>query len=167
MNAAAIQPTTPKDETMSTPDAPKTHCVKADQVLEVAEMLLDLLDEENEALTHHDDAKVVQLADRKDGLARLYADHMNSIARAPSLLDDISDEQREDLKGVAEDLKEAGELNIRLLKGEMEANRRLMRAIVDAVKEKHAETSIYARDGSIEDGLSKGLNSALTFNKEL
>ena len=164
-NPADIDEAQAKAEQSAEADAPEGSD-KADQILDAIDLLLDLIDEENEALEAHDDKTVIALQDRKEKLSRLYEGHMRAVAQNPSLLNGITEEQRDDLKEAAAELREAAEDNRRLLHAEMEANNRLLRAIVNAVKDKHQETAVYARSGDMEDGITASTDNALAFNKE-
>lgn len=180
MNAATpIDTETPEDKLSTPKEAPAKDIKeamdeaeevkssqKADQIIEVATLLLDLLDKENEALRAHDDDVVTGMVDMKDNLTRLYADHLDTVAQNPLLLEDITEEQQGALRELNDELNVAVALNARLLQAEMEAGKRLITAIVDAAKDQASVNATYSRNGALDQGPKKGERSSLTFSKD-
>lgn len=128
--------------------------------------LCELLEYENEALAAHDTTAVRELAENKAALARIYEQAVAPMADEPELVDTLEPEQKEELMGLGNRLKELVEENARRLKAEMEAYQMLMDAVVNAVKTTKTGTVTYGRAGVVEGHAANETNS-LSFNQTL
>ena len=157
-------------ETETLPDAEggdEAYSDMTDQIIDSGTLLLDLLEEENEALRAHDAATVRQLTPRKERVIRLYADRMAAVAQTPALLDDLDETRRAYLKLLAAKIAEAVEENQRRLQAEIDAGKRLLEKVVSAVKEYKGKNGTYSRDAAMNEGPGQGRDTALALNKEL
>ncbi|MBF0560968.1 MAG: hypothetical protein HQL37_02910 [Alphaproteobacteria bacterium] len=144
---------------------PKSPPRDAEMAFEATKLLSALLAEENAALQVHNITKVAALSDRKETLVHLYNDQMEAIAANPSVLAAVPPERKTVMKAVAEELRERIGLNARLLKGNLEAARRVMKIIVEATREEQAKASPYGPRGAINKNRKTGQPYAMAFNK--
>lgn len=112
--------------------------------------LCELLQVENDAITAHDSATVRDLAENKAALARLYEQSVRPMADDPTLVEALTEEQRDELKALGTQLAQLVSDNVRLLRAEMECCDRLMEALVGAVKSQAASSVSYSRTGAFE-----------------
>ncbi|MBF0093227.1 MAG: hypothetical protein HQL33_00410 [Alphaproteobacteria bacterium] len=139
-----------------------------EMLFEAAKLLADHLDAENAALKKLDFAKVRELAERKESLTRLYADHMKAIAANREVLNGLAPERRLALKKLGLRLDASAGTNGRLLKANVDASRRLVQTIIEAVKEtKTGATSTYSDAGRMVGDPGKGHETALTFDQDI
>ena len=106
----------------------------ARELLVVANELTTVIAAENAALKAQDYAKVDLLYDRKDGLARVYEQHIQSLNINRGMLKELPAVEQEKLKVAAEKLKAVGDENIRLLRGYIKATETMVDAVADAVR---------------------------------
>lgn len=140
---------------------------KLDQVREVVTLLNDVVKAENAALKGNDIDAVRDLAERKERLARLYNDHVQAIAAAPRIVADMDADARAGLKALAEDLEKNMGTNARLLKANLDAANRLMKIVVEAVKEHRANIAGYSAGGGKTPEDKKGHGTALAYDKDV
>ena len=162
-------PTTPpkKPEIVVKAKEPPKPSVARD-LTEVVIRLSEVLARENEALSNHRIEILKELQDDKIALARLYEQHMQAIAKNPMILDECDQAEVAHLKEEARKMEANLETNGIRLKASWEANQRLVKAIVDAMREKAAETSVYSRAGQVITGGKKGNQIVpLSYNKTL
>lgn len=137
-----------------------------DDIVWACTHLCDLIEYENEALAAHDTAAVRELAENKAALARIYEQAVAPMADDPHLVDTLEPEQKEELMGLGNRLKDLVEENARRIKAEMEAYQMLMDAVVHAVKTTKTNTVTYGRAGTVEGHGASEINS-LNFNQTL
>lgn len=137
-----------------------------DDIVWACTHLCELLEYENEALAVHDAATVRELAENKAALARIYEQAVAPMADEPHLLDALEPEQKDELTGLGNRLKDLVEENARRLKAEMDAYQMLMDAVVHAVKNSKTNTVTYGRAGHFE-GHANGETNSLSFNQTL
>jgi hypothetical protein len=137
-----------------------------DDIVWACTHLCDLLEYENEALAAHDAATVRELAENKSALARIYEQAVAPMADEPHLVETLEPEQKEELLGLGNRLKDLVEENARRIKAEMEAYQMLMDAVVNAVKTTKVNNVTYGRAGSFE-GHNTGEANSLSFNRTL
>ena len=128
--------------------------------------LCELLEFENEALSHHDARTVRALADNKSALARIYETAIAPLADDPQLAVPLEPEVKEDLMALGIRLKALVEENARRLRAEIEATQMLMEAMVSAVKANSANTVRYGRAGTFQSAPA-GEKNSLAFNETL
>lgn len=141
---------------------------KTEQLVEVVELLGELLDVENAALTVHNFEKVRELAMRKEGLARLYAELMQGVAANPVCLTAGLDEERQaHLRTMAANLQSRVDTNRRLLQANVDACNRMLRAVVTAVKDKRTTNAVYGAQGHLDEGPGVGEGMAIAYNADI
>lgn len=134
---------------------------------DAAEALTHVLEEENLALREGRTGDVAALHEHKAHHGRVYRDRMAAISQNPALLDGLTDDKRKTLRGLAQRLQSLGDENDRLLKANMEAISRYLRAMVNAVKGLEREHATYAPSGDLKGLRHTTRPTALSFNQTL
>ena len=142
--------------------------MKFEGLYETLENLCIILDEENEALQNHNLQKVSENLETKQRLTKLYIEMVRSVASNPSNIINLDDDKRRLFKDIALNLDEKMKINKNLLKANMEANERVIKAIVNtAHKEMQKENHAYGANGSLGSAKKNGTETAFAFNKTL
>lgn len=138
-------------------------------VVEAAQHLCALLEQENMALQERRFVDIEPLQERKAALSRLYEQGMKQVARGGAeALKGLSPPLREQVLALAKRLDELVGVNGRLLKASIEANQRVLKAVVDATRKHQAGGTVYDREGVISSGRRKGMPSvAVSVNRTL
>ncbi|MQX35000.1 hypothetical protein [Roseospira navarrensis] len=145
----------------------RSNAVVAD-VMRASVALVDLLEEENEALRRHDLDTVKALADRKQKATRYYRERMLKIQKDPGEVTGLPEDEREVVRAMAQYLDAHLAENGRLLKSAKAAGERVMGLFVDAMKRVNAERAAgYAADGRISDSAHNPAGMSLSYNKNL
>ncbi|MEO5373822.1 MAG: hypothetical protein H7840_06020 [Alphaproteobacteria bacterium] len=140
---------------------------KIDQLFDAVNLLDEVLDQENAALKVHNIAKVRELAERKERLTRLYTDNVKAVTGAPDLLKAMEPERRERLKAFAVKLETNAAVNSRLLKANVDAANRLMKIVVEAVRERRSSNAGYSAVGALAADEMKGPGTAIAFDQDV
>ena len=99
----------------------------------IANRLIAQLELENDALRSHKMEVIHTLLDEKATLARVYENRFKVLAEKPELLDKAEPKLREQLKSLAEKVDRLVQDNGNLLNVTIEANRRVVDLIAEAV----------------------------------
>lgn len=103
-------------------------------LLAVANELTAVIAAENAALKGQDYETVNSLYDHKEGLARVYAQQIQSLNIDREVLKKLSLVEQGKLRMAGERLKAVGDENIRLLRGHIKATETMVDAVADAVR---------------------------------
>ena len=110
--------------------------------------LAELLTRENEALRERRPKEVAELLDDKTTLCKAYETRLRGLADEEEALAEVDPDLRERLRGLGEKVLELTEANARLLKIGMEANRRVVKSVAEAVKTSRPSANTYSANGS-------------------
>ncbi len=110
--------------------------------------LADLLTRENEALRGQRPKDVAALLADKTILCKAYETRFQGLANDDEALAEVDPNLRERLRGLGEKVMELTEENARLLKIGMEANRRVVKSVAEAVKTSRPSANTYSANGS-------------------
>jgi len=138
-----------------------------DDLIWVCTNLCELLEVENDALTHHDAQTVRELAANKVALSNLYERSMLPLADDPDSVEALEPEQKEELKALGGRLAQLVAANAMMLRAEMEACRRVLDAMVSAAKELATNTVAYGARGKFEIAQMGCERNALALNRML
>ncbi len=139
-----------------------------DGLIAVASRLVRLLETETALLRDMRPGAIRELQEEKMRLIRGYESMASEIRDDPARLEAISDAARQELRGAVNHFEQAAEDNARALAAAQDANERLLKAIVQAVTEKTADTKTYASDGGLrKQGRPDAHGISLTVNQEL
>ena len=120
---------------------------RVDDLIALSGRLADVLAQENDALRARKPAVVVSLLDHKLALCRAYENRCKLIDEAPTSLNGAGAEGRNRLKGLGETIHGLMEENAVLLRAAIEAHRRIMDVIGEAVRSSKAAANTYSRTG--------------------
>jgi len=138
-------------------------------LIEITERLAELLHKENNALRERRADEAVQYLDEKNELARIYESRVKGLPNNPDIMDEIPSELRERLRQIGEKVNLLVEENGRLLKITIDANRRVVELVAEAVKTQKQGTGIYSANGLADGGKrsSAPQNMAISVNQTL
>lgn len=119
-------------------------------LIAITSRLADVVERENDALSSHDRKGYDEILEEKATLGRIYETRIQAI-RQDSEGDraDIAPELRENLKTVGARLRALIDDNARLLKVAIEANRRVVDLIAEAVKASTPGPGVYGAKGTV------------------
>ncbi|MCF8481843.1 MAG: flagellar protein FlgN [Rhodospirillum sp.] len=165
----AIRRDRPKVPTPPMPkEIPGTVGPKITSLLFAMTELVLVLVEENDALDRHDTPHVRALMESKLLRTRYYQEQMLAVHANPRLLLDLDEEQREVMRAAAKILDTLARENGRKLKANIEATNRLMKAVVNAVRERElGRATTYSKGGAVEGDPTQAHRKAVTFNETL
>jgi hypothetical protein len=119
--------------------------------------LVELLKRENDALQNHKTSIVHDLLDEKTALSRVYETRFKSLAENPEVLQETDPDLRAQLQPLAEQVEELMGENAKLLRAVIEANRRVVDLIAEAVQNQQPNAGTY---GSNAAAASDGANAS-------
>ena len=123
----------------------------------IANRLVAQLEIENDALRSHKTELIHTLLDEKATLARVYESRFKVLAEKPELLDEAEPKLREQLKSLAEKVDRLIHDNGDLLNVTIEANRRVVDLIAEAVHAQQPNAGTYSSDAQAS---THGANAA-------
>lgn len=147
--------------------AEKLAPMKAKELMFAITELSELLRLESAHLRKHDVNAVRELAERKAALSRAYEEQMRTIQNNPELLQSLPEAERETLRSAAETLDKAMKDNAGVLQANMNASKRVLDAVINAVQNADAKHAGYGADGHLNIGPRRGKPRAVSFNEEL
>ncbi len=124
-------------------------------LISIAKRLGGLLETENMALREHRAADVKALLEEKTSLCRTYESRalaLDELSRTPDQFEDVDRDLIERLQEMSEKLQFLIEENSFLLKVSIEANKRVLDAVAEAIKENSAAAGIYTARGAVDPG---------------
>lgn len=127
------------------------------ELIAISNRLIDLLERENDALKHHRTEEIHTLLDEKATLARLYEIRFKSIAEKPDVLDGGDTTLRHNLSELACKVENLIQENGELLHIAIEANRRVVDLIAEAVQAQQPTAGTYSSDAQTS---TNGVNAA-------
>jgi uncharacterized protein (DUF885 family) len=128
---------------------PRKTSETADNLIRVTERLSSLMCHEVELLRGRRARDIRALQGDKESLSAVYQRLMQDLQSDPDLLEGLDDGRRTSLIRAARNLEEAASDNAIALHSALQANRQLMAAIAEAVKQHSTENAPYARNGRI------------------
>ena len=127
---------------------------KINDLIIITSRLADILERENTALKERNHQDIHRLLDEKVTIGRVYESRLLALQENPSILDEADNELKERLKVLGENVNELVEKNALLLKVAIEANRRVVDLIAEAVSEASPSAGTYSAKGS-KDALTQ------------
>ncbi len=131
--------------------------------------LTELLDKENGALKAGRTDEVSPLLKDKTALGRAYESRFRGLAEETVALKAVDASLRERLRGVAEKVEQRMRQNEALLRVALEAHRRVVQVIAEAVQASQPSAGTYSPAGTVSpaDRAARGPVAALTINQSL
>ncbi|MEK9753049.1 MAG: hypothetical protein VW338_07550 [Rhodospirillaceae bacterium] len=142
---------------------------RLNDLITVTGRLVELLKRENEALRAHKSSVVHELLDEKTALSRVYENRFKSLAEHPELLAETDQGLRDQLAELAGEVEGLMAENAKLLRAAIEANRRVVELIADAVRNQQPSAGTYSADAvTARDGANaSGRRVALSLDQTL
>ena len=142
---------------------------RVNDLIEITERLASLLKKENRALNDKDANEATRYLDEKGNLSRIYETRIKGLMDDPSILATAAPELREKLRDLGESVNVMIQENAHLLKITIEANRRVVAMVADAVKTQQPGPGTYSAKGTADknDVHSAPRNLALSLDQSL
>ena len=142
---------------------------RVNDLIEITERLASLLKKENRALNDKDANEATRYLDEKGNLSRIYETRIKGLMDDPSILATAAPELRKELRDLGESVNVMIQENARLLKITIEANRRVVAMVADAVKTQRPGPGTYSAKGTADknDVHSAPRNLALSLDQSL
>lgn len=138
-------------------------------LIEITERLEALLTKENRALSERDAKEATHYLDEKNSLSRIYESRIKGITDNPAALAEVDPELRNTLRERGEKVNLMIQENAQLLKITIEANRRVVEMVAEAVKSQQPGPGTYSAKGTSNkaDVHSAPRNLALSLDRSL
>ena len=139
---------------------------RINDLIDITSHLVDLLARENHALREKRPREVSALLEEKNNLTRAYEtriDGLSELVKNPEELDEVDSELRERLHGLGEKVNLMVDENARLLKVAIDANKRVVEAIAEAVKTSQPGPGTYSAKGAVGAVGANGSSQNVSF----
>jgi len=123
---------------------------RVNEIMVITERLATLLARENDALKNRRNSELTTLLDEKATLGRIYETRVQPLKDNPDFLKEVEPELRDKLKTMGLKIAKLMEENGRLLKVAIEANRRVIDMIAEAVRESAPSAGVYSAAGKTD-----------------
>ena len=120
---------------------------RVNDLIVITGRLADLLERENVALREKQNKELNEILDEKVTLGRVYESRIMGLTEDPEALDNVDKELLERLRGISEKINGLIEDNAKMLKIAIEANRRVVNLIAEAVKASVPSAGTYSPTG--------------------
>lgn len=142
---------------------------RLNDLITITGRLIELLERENNALATHQNQVIHELLDEKAALSRVYETRFKSLAEQPEILAETDHHLREMLVELAGQVEGLLDENAKLLHTAIEANRRTVDLIAEAVQNQQPSAGTYGADAATsEDGANaSGQRVALSLDQTL
>ncbi len=121
---------------------------RVNDLIVITNRLADLLARENEALVNRKYSEINEILDEKITLGRVYESRIMGLTDDPAALKEVDADLRDQLRGLGEKVNGLIEENAQLLKIGIEANRRVVNMIAEAVKASVPSAGTYSANGA-------------------
>ena len=142
---------------------------RVNDLIVITGRLADLLERENLALRNKQNQDLNDILDEKVTLGRVYETRIMGLAEDSEALGSVDSELLKRLRGIGEKVNGLIEENAELLNVAIEANRRVVNLIAEAVKASVPSAGTYSRTGATEtpDHRAAPKNVAITLDHTL
>jgi len=137
---------------------------RVNEIMVITERLAALLERENDALKNRRNEELTTLLDEKATLGRVYETRVQPMKDHPEFLEAVAPDLREKLKKMGLKIAKLMEENARLLKIAIEANRRVIDMIAEAVKESAPSAGVYSSAGKTDQPGQQGAAHSPAFS---
>lgn len=136
---------------------------KIEDLLAIVGRLSEVLEQENQALRDQRHREAAALLEEKSRLAQAYESQIKGLREVPAEdLAEVDAELRDQLREAGERVQRQMEENAILLKAAIEAGRRFMEAVADAVRDKSTTSSTYTARGGLRNPKGRGGGASKT-----
>jgi len=122
---------------------------RVNELIYACERMIEILHIENDALETQNPRAMADTLTEKDKLSRLYERHTRSIAKDTEGFAAVDEAMREHLKELSQEMDELIERNARMLKMNIDLNRRVLMKFADVAKKMTPHSGTYADDANI------------------
>ncbi len=142
---------------------------RINDIILITERLTDVLERENVALKDRRNRDLHDLLDDKVTLSRVYETRMQYFSKNPEELTNATPELREKLREMANHISALLQENAKMLKVSIEANRRVVDMIAEAVKTAAPGPGTYGAKGTtgLSDHKSQAQGLAISLDQTL
>ena len=142
---------------------------RVNDLIVITGRLAQLLERENDALLNKRSQELNEILDEKVTLGRVYETRIMGLTEEPEMLKEVDPELRERLQGIGHKVNDLIEKNAKLLKVAIEANRRVVNMIAEAVKASVPSAGTYSRTGATgtQDHHAAPRNVAISIDQTL
>ena len=121
---------------------------RINDLIVISKRLVDVLEREKEALNNRNYFEINEILDEKVTLGRVYESRIMGLSDEETDLNQVDRELRDQLQDIGNKVNTLIESNSTLLKIGIEANRRVVNMIAEAVKASVPNAGTYAANGS-------------------
>lgn len=142
---------------------------RVNDLIVITGRLADLLERENAALREKQNKVLNEILDEKVTLGRVYESRIMGLTEDPEALDNVDKELLERLRGIGEKVNGLIEDNAKMLKIAIEANRRVVNLIAEAVKASVPSAGTYSPTGATgtQDHRAAPKNASMSVDRTL
>lgn len=138
---------------------------RVNELIYVCERMIEILHIENDALEDQNPKAMADTLEEKDKLSRLYERHTRAISKDTKSFAEVEEEMRTTLKELSEEMDGLVERNARMLKMNIDLNRRVLLKFADVAKKLTPHSGTYAEDANVG---TRGENSSpISLNETL
>ena len=139
------------------------------ELIDISSQLASVLERENTALTHYDRKSLQPLLDEKTRLGRAYESRMETLGGEAEALAEADPDLSRHLREVGAQVRDLISRNARLLKIAIEANRRVVDLIAEAVKASTPGPGVYGKRGKAAAAPARGApkSAPISFDRSL
>lgn len=123
-------------------------------VVDTAACLVAAISAENAALREGSARRMTEIAERKAAARSAYEAKLTALRSASDDFSGLEDGERRTLRRAGEQLTAVTAENLLLLKAAMEANRRLMDAVAEALRAAMRGAGVYSQSGTVAGAFS-------------
>lgn len=138
---------------------------RVNELIYVCERMIEILHIENDALEAQNPKAMADTLEEKDKLSRLYERHTRALAKDTESFADVEEDMRATLKELSEEMDKLIERNARMLKMNIDLNRRVLLKFADVAKKLTPHSGTYAEDANI--GTRGETTSPISLNETL
>ena len=120
---------------------------RVNDLIVITTRLAALLERENQSLHDKKNQDLNEILDEKVTLGRVYESRIMGLTENPDVLNEVDIDLRESLRTIGEKVNGLIEENSQLLKIAIEANRRVVNLIAEAVRDSAPSTGTYSSAG--------------------
>lgn len=140
---------------------------RLDDLLHIGGRLHGVLEQENAALRDHGPERIGPLLDEKLTLARAYESRVKGLADIPDELAQTDVDLRTRTRALGERIDALAEDNARLIHAALEANKRVLDVIAEAVATSQPHVNTYSAKGATARPEQAGRRASLSYDRSL
>ena len=140
---------------------------RLDDLVHIAARLHDVLEHENAALRTRSPERIGPLLDEKLTLARAYESRVKGLADIPDELAETDVNLHTSARALGERIDALAEENGRLIHATIEANKRVLDVIAEAVATSQPHVNTYSANGATAGPQQAGRRAALSYDRSL